>query len=73
MSFLKGTNIIDCFAGVDTICSAVWEVVNAFLLAAGLTTASISSSTPLMDAGLDSLDMLKLARQVYINAFLPST
>ena len=41
---------------------AVWGVAQDFLRATDYTIEGLTPDTPLMDAGLDSLDMLKLAR-----------
>lgn len=47
---------------LSSVQSRVWEVTLDFLRAAGNAAEGLTPATPFMDAGLDSLDMLKLAR-----------
>nr|BAU61515.1 actin related protein2 [Parachlorella kessleri] len=54
---------------------AVWGVAQDFLRATDYNIDGLTPDTPLMDAGLDSLDMLKLASLLSesLNVALPST
>ena len=48
--------------GDGNIQTAVWQIMLDFFQVAGIASEGITPATPFMDAGLDSLDMLKLAR-----------
>jgi 3-oxoacyl-(acyl-carrier-protein) synthase len=62
-------------AAAEELVGEVTAVVTGFMDAAGFPTEGFAAHTPLMDAGLDSLDMLKLASLLSesLGMALPST